>query len=213
MGLVRVSVQLAVVEARYALVYSVRFTPNLPKGERLASRAPRSLFMRIWQLGRSKANGSWEHAIDVSPLVRRRLSATQLDCLAALSKLGHLATDGGTLTFRCFDLEVGSPRALDDLVGVASALARASAVRTVAEHRASEAARTTNLRLDSRSRGPVHDDHLPEGRARPFGACLFGKLGRPTCRLARGAFLQWQVHRVARKEIGQATRWRSGSSS
>jgi hypothetical protein len=125
MGSVTVSVRLAVEDGRYALIYCLRFAPALPKGEKLAARAPRSLLMRL--LGRSKANGSWEDSIEASILVRARLSATQLDRVAALSKLGQVTIDGGTLTFRCFDLEVGPGGILDDLVGVASALAGASA--------------------------------------------------------------------------------------
>ena len=125
MGSVTVSVRLAVADGRYAVVYSVRFAPPLPKGEKLASRAPRSLLTRLWQLGRSKASGSWEDSIEASALVRGRLSATQLDRVAALSKLGQVAMDGSTLTLRCFDLEVGPREVLDDLVDVASAVAGA----------------------------------------------------------------------------------------
>ena len=108
MGLVRVSVQLAVVEARYTCLQRP-VHPRSPEGREARFTRTEIAIHEDLAAGPMKANGSWEHAIDVSPLVRRRLSATQLDCLAALSKLGHLATDGGTLTFRCFDLEVGSP--------------------------------------------------------------------------------------------------------
>jgi hypothetical protein len=83
--------------------------------------------MRLWHVGRSKANASWEESIEASPLVRGRLSATQLDRVAARSKLGHVAMDGSTLTLRCFDLEVGPEGILDDLVGIASAFAGARA--------------------------------------------------------------------------------------
>jgi hypothetical protein len=124
-GSVTVSVRLAVEEGRYALVYSLRFAPALPKGERLVSRAPRSLLMKL--LGRFKANGSWEDSIEASALVRGRLSAPQLDRVAGLSKLGHVAMDDSTLALRCFDLEVGPGAILEDLVGVASAIAGASA--------------------------------------------------------------------------------------
>lgn len=127
MGAVTVSVRLAAEDGRYALVYGIRFAPPLPKGEKLAPRAPRSLLTRLLHMGRSKVNGSWEECIEASPFVRGRLSATQLDRVAALSKLGHVAMDGGTLTLRCFDLEVGPGGVLDDLVGVASAFAGASA--------------------------------------------------------------------------------------
>jgi len=124
---VTISVRLAVEDGRYALVYRVRFAPPLPKGEKLAPRAPRSLLMRLWHRGRSKANGSWEESIEATPLVRGRLSAMQLDRVAALGKLGHVAMGGSTLTLRCFDLEVGPRGVLDDLVGVASAFAGAPA--------------------------------------------------------------------------------------
>jgi hypothetical protein len=126
-GSLRISVKLVAEDGRYGLVYGVRFAPPLPKGERLASRAPRSLLARLWHLGRSKANGSWEDSIEASPLVRGRLSAKQLDRVAALSRLGHVAIDGSDLTLRCFDLEVGQGGLLDDLVDVASAFAGGAA--------------------------------------------------------------------------------------
>jgi hypothetical protein len=125
MGSVTASVRLAVEDGRYAIIYSFRFAPALPKGERLASRPPRSLLMRL--LGRSKSKGSWEESIEASTLVRGRLSASQFDRVAALSKLGQVATDGGSLTFRCFDLEIGPGEIIDDLAGVASAIAGTSA--------------------------------------------------------------------------------------
>jgi hypothetical protein len=128
LGSVTVSVRLAVEGGRYALVYGVRFAPPLPRGEKLASRAPRSLLVRLWQRSRSKTNGPWEEAIEVSTLVRGRLSATQLGRVAALSQLGHVAMDGNTLTFRCFDLQVEPGAILEDLVGVASAVAGGSAM-------------------------------------------------------------------------------------
>jgi hypothetical protein len=87
-GSATISVRLAVEEARYALLYRLQFAPPLPKGEGLTSRAPRSLFQRLLQLGRSKTNGAWEAAIEASPLVRARLSTAQLARIASLSALG-----------------------------------------------------------------------------------------------------------------------------
>ena len=124
-GPVTVSVHLVVDGGRYALVYGVKFAPALPEGEKLGPRPPRSRLMRL--LGRPKANASWESSIEASPLVRARLSATQLDRVAALGKLGHVGMEGDTLTVRCFDLEAGCGGIVDDLVGVASVIAGAPA--------------------------------------------------------------------------------------
>jgi hypothetical protein len=126
-GSLTVSVRLAAEGGRYALVYSIRFAPPLPEGEKLASRAPRSLLVRLWHRGRSRANGSWEDSIEVSPFVRERLSATQLERVAALSRLGPVTMGGSALTLRCLDLEIRPGEILDDLVGVAAAFASTSA--------------------------------------------------------------------------------------
>jgi hypothetical protein len=124
---VTVSVGLAVEDGRYALVYGLRFSPPLPDGEKLASRAPRSVLTRLWRLGRSKANPSWDDEIEATSLVRERMSPTQLHRAAALGKLGHVAIEGGSLTLRCFDLEVAPGGVLDDLVDIAAAFAGPSA--------------------------------------------------------------------------------------
>jgi hypothetical protein len=73
-------------------------------------------------MGRSKANGSWEDAVEASPPIRVRLSTTQLERLALLSALGPVAIEGSDVTLRCFDLETAPGPVLGALVDVVSAL-------------------------------------------------------------------------------------------
>lgn len=123
----KVSVRLAVKEGRYALFHGVTLAPPLPKGEKLSRRVkPTSFLTKLWPGWKEQGKGSWEDCLEATGVIRERLSLAQLEGLATLSRTGDVAVDPSTLTFWRSDLDAGVAEVLDQLVGVASALARAS---------------------------------------------------------------------------------------
>jgi hypothetical protein len=122
---VKVSVALEVREQRYALFYQMGFPVALPSGSSIKPRA-RSESLLAKMLGLRRSKPSREDSIDISGVVNQRLSASELDAVAALAASGDIRLDEKALTLCVADLDASPGPVLDTLVALAAKLAARS---------------------------------------------------------------------------------------